>query len=258
MVNESLDFARQRGPRWVEYFALVILGEAARISHNYQRAESLLGESLSLSREAGDRCGGSQALWSMALLAMMQGQIERAYGCAREALIMTVQLGDTRGTTYVLETLACIASAHGRASEAARLFGAAQALRQPIGEFLAAPLRMDRELGMAAARIRIGDAAFEGAWAEGWAMSMDQAVVYARSMDSRPKPKSEETGAAPLTARELEVLRLVAQGKTNREIGTDLVVSHRTVKRHLDNIFAKFNVSTRTAATALAVRGGLA
>jgi ATP/maltotriose-dependent transcriptional regulator MalT len=169
-----------------------------------------------------------------------------------------LQLDDTRGTSYVLESLGCIASAQGRASEAARLFGAAQALRQPIGEFSPSPLRGDREAGVATGRVLIGAVAFEGAWAEGKAMSIDEAVAYARSMDSRAKPKSAQTGAAPLTSRELEVLGLVAQGKTNREIGTDLVVSHRTVKRHLDNIFDKLNVSTRSAATALAVRGGLA
>ena len=55
-----------------------------------------------------------------------------------------------------------------------------------------------------------------------------------------------------LTARELEVLRLVAAGKTNREIASALVISERTVARHLQNIFAKLRVSSRTAASAFA------
>ena len=89
-------------------------------------------------------------------------------------------------------------------------------------------------------------------------MSVDQAVGYARSMDSRAHRKPAQPGKAPLTPREVAVLRLVSQGKTNREIATDLVLSHLTVKRHLDNIFGKLNVSTRTAAAALALRAGLA
>ena len=55
-----------------------------------------------------------------------------------------------------------------------------------------------------------------------------------------------------LTEREVEVLRLVAAGKTNPEIAATLVLSEKTVGRHLSNIFAKINVTTRTAAAAFA------
>ena len=57
-------------------------------------------------------------------------------------------------------------------------------------------------------------------------------------------------GAGGLSARELEVLRLVAAGKTNRAIAADLVLSEKTVARHVSNIFAKLGVSSRAAATA--------
>ena len=60
-----------------------------------------------------------------------------------------------------------------------------------------------------------------------------------------------------LTARELEVLRLVASGKTNREVATDLVISERTVDRHVSNIFDKIGVPSRAAATAYAYEHGL-
>jgi ATP/maltotriose-dependent transcriptional regulator MalT len=61
-----------------------------------------------------------------------------------------------------------------------------------------------------------------------------------------------------LTAREVEVLRLVASGKTNRDIAVELVISEHTVARHLQNIFAKLDVSSRSAATAFAFEHGLA
>ncbi len=55
-----------------------------------------------------------------------------------------------------------------------------------------------------------------------------------------------------LSARELEVLCLVASGKSNREVAAELVISEHTVARHLENIFAKLGVSSRTAASAFA------
>jgi len=61
-----------------------------------------------------------------------------------------------------------------------------------------------------------------------------------------------------LTAREAEVLRLVAAGKTNRQVAAALVISEHTVARHLQNIFAKLDVSSRSAATAFAFEHGLA
>jgi DNA-binding NarL/FixJ family response regulator len=60
-----------------------------------------------------------------------------------------------------------------------------------------------------------------------------------------------------LTARELEVLRLVAMGRTNREISSTLVISEHTVARHLQNTFSKLGVSSRTAATAFALKHSL-
>jgi DNA-binding NarL/FixJ family response regulator len=63
--------------------------------------------------------------------------------------------------------------------------------------------------------------------------------------------------AGGLTGREMEVLALVATGKTNREISEDLVISEKTVARHLSNIFIKLEVSSRAAATSYAYRHDL-
>ena len=60
-----------------------------------------------------------------------------------------------------------------------------------------------------------------------------------------------------LTARELQILRVLATGKSNREIAAALVISDHTVRRHIQNIFAKLGVSSRAAATAFAFRHGL-
>jgi DNA-binding NarL/FixJ family response regulator len=80
------------------------------------------------------------------------------------------------------------------------------------------------------------------------------------TLDARRVARLRRSPALPggLTVREAEVLRLVAAGKSNREIATLLVLSDKTVARHLSNIFAKLGLSSRTAATAFAFEHGLA
>ncbi len=98
------------------------------------------------------------------------------------------------------------------------------------------------------------------------AMELDAARWAFRQLGATPDVIRVEAllrGAAPpvaggLTAREVEVLRLVAAGKTNRAIATDLFLSERTVDRHVSNIFTKLGVSSRAAATAYAVEHDLA
>ena len=84
---------------------------------------------------------------------------------------------------------------------------------------------------------------------------------YSRELGAAPDlervSKPGAAGQAGLTGRELEVLRLVAAGNTNRAIAGELVLSERTVDRHVSNIYAKLDVSSRAAATAYAYEHGL-
>ena len=80
---------------------------------------------------------------------------------------------------------------------------------------------------------------------------------WGRSPTSNGSSKPGAAGKAGLTGRELEVLRLVAAGNTNRAIAGELVLSERTVDRHVSNIYAKLDVSSRAAATAYAYEHGL-
>jgi DNA-binding NarL/FixJ family response regulator len=119
--------------------------------------------------------------------------------------------------------------------------------------------RVDYDRNLAATRAQLDPSTFEAAWAAGRAMTMEQAIeeafALAREAQTAAAP---QTPTADLTAREVEVLRLLAQGLTNREIAERLVISPRTVNAHLHAIYHKLDVSTRSAATRYAVEHGLA
>jgi DNA-binding CsgD family transcriptional regulator len=113
-------------------------------------------------------------------------------------------------------------------------------------------------------RVLIGLACRELGDQDGAEMELDAARWVFRQLAAAPDLARVEalsgktgTGAGGLTARELEVLRLVAAGETNKAIAADLFVSERTVDRHLSNIYAKLGVSSRAAATAHAYQHGL-
>ena len=108
-------------------------------------------------------------------------------------------------------------------------------------------------------------------WAEGYALSLDEAVALAESLPlaavSSPDPWNATTvtgpvprrqlDAAGLTAREAEVLRLVAKGQSNKEIAAELVLSVRTVERHITNLYGKIDARGKADATAYAIHHGL-
>ena len=94
------------------------------------------------------------------------------------------------------------------------------------------------------------------------AADLAREAAVPRSRSSAPAPRWPASGAAghtpiPLTRRECEVLRLVAAGRTNRDIAAELVISEHTVARHVQNIFVKLGLSSRAAATAYAYEHGL-
>ena len=156
----------------------------------------------------------------------------------------------------------------GQALRATRLCGTAEVVLEATGAKLGHPDQAEYEQTIAMARGTLSEALFAAAWAEGRAMSVEQAITYALE-DGIPLPEDTaatseltapvapppalEARPAGLTAREVEVLRLVAQGLSDREVAERLVVSPRTVNAHLTSIYSKLGVSSRAAATRFAV-----
>jgi DNA-binding CsgD family transcriptional regulator len=162
-------------------------------------------------------------------------------------------MGGSWGTLAFLEGLACDAGAKGVAERAARLFGAAEALREAMGVGPWAALRALEEPYLVGARSQLEEGAWTEAWAGGRRMSMVAAIEYALSEDDSStiatrtqEHTSSATARTPaLTPREREVARLVAQGLTNRQIAEALFVSERTVDHHVSNILKKLDLSSR-------------
>jgi DNA-binding NarL/FixJ family response regulator len=162
-----------------------------------------------------------------------------------------------------LEGLASVLATQGELARAARLWGAAETLRGTMGTPLPPAYRVEYERSVAAARTQLGENAFAAAWIEGRAMTPEQALATRGPVAAPAEMVTPPTKSAPsypdgLTAREVEVLQLVAAGLSNQEIAERLIISERTVNSHLVHIFNKLGVNSRAAATAFAIRQKLA
>jgi DNA-binding CsgD family transcriptional regulator len=132
----------------------------------------------------------------------------------------------------------------GRQSQgAARLFGAAAAIRQRMGVVRFKVWDAEYQSSVAGLRDALGDQDFQSAWAEGAALSTEEAIAYAqRGRGQRKRPTS---GWASLAAAERDVVRLVSEGLANNDIATRLFVSPRTVQTHLTHVYTKLGLSSR-------------
>jgi DNA-binding NarL/FixJ family response regulator len=145
-----------------------------------------------------------------------------------------------------------IAVANASWAEAARLLGAGQALREVMGYGRFPRYAPRYESDVAASRAELGDEAFDAAFKEGAALSMEDAIAYAtRARGERKRPSA---GWGSLTPTELDVVRFVSEGLTNPQIGEKMFISRGTVKVHLSHIFAKLGITSRAELASEATR----
>jgi predicted ATPase/class 3 adenylate cyclase/DNA-binding CsgD family transcriptional regulator len=230
---------------------LSALAQTAGVRHRFSAEAALADGDLLGARQAADEAvttatGGSylsQALTTRARVAIAQGDSDQAGRDAHDALACAADVKAYLLIPDILECLAVLAGEVENHRDAARLFGAADGIRQRMGAVRYKVYDATYEASMAALRDAMGDNEFDSARADGAALSIEEAIAYAqRGRGERKRPTS---GWASLTPTERDVVRLVSEGLANNDIATRLFVSPRTVQSHLTHVYAKLGLASR-------------
>jgi predicted ATPase/class 3 adenylate cyclase/DNA-binding CsgD family transcriptional regulator len=185
----------------------------------------------------------SDALTTRARVAIAQDEPDQAERDAHDALACAAEVEAYLVIPDILECLGTLGVDAGSHREAARLFGAAHGIRQRMGSVRFKIYDAGYEASVAALRDAVGQNDFDSAWAEGSALSAEEAIAYAqRGWGQRKRPTS---GWASLTPSERDVVRLVSEGLANTDIATRLFVSPRTIQSHLTHVYAKLGLTSR-------------
>ena len=185
LCEESLEIARELDDRDAIAALLGAIGEAAGEQGDYPVARQLLEECLAMARASGARLSSGWTLGRLGGLAYAQGQHSDARGLLNESLAILHEMRDGWGIASALEGLAIVAQALADPRSAARIWGAAERLREEIGGAMPPANRERYEVQVAAARAAAGDdGAFDDAWKQGRAMRLDEMVKYALALDA--------------------------------------------------------------------------
>jgi DNA-binding CsgD family transcriptional regulator len=221
----------------------------------------MLDEALAIHRGLGPSWGFTTALGERGYAALVSGNHVLAAELFAEGIVMAEEMSDVREVMGLVAGTAGVALAIGQPEGAARVLGAVDAAQEWSG------IRRIAH-GLHAARLvtetrnQLAAPAFDAAWREGRGLSNAEAIgealaiIAAAGEPAAPVPPRESS--LDLSPRELDVVRLLAQGYSDKEIAATLYIGVRTAQTHVANVFAKLGVNGRAEAAAIAVRRGLA
>ncbi len=253
------------------------LGEKEGIANSYSLAGQLslnqgdlpaarlqTEESILLYREMGHRKALAESLAILARVRATEGEQSSALSLYEESLAIARELNHSPLIASCLEGIAQVGSMQGKFWWAALLLGAAESLREAINFPIPRVEQGNYERTVAAIRADLGELDFTLARSKGHAMSPEQAFSNQAREEPLPLTLTSPTATpahtypAGLTARQVQVLRLLARGMTNSEIASELDLSEKTVAHHLTHIFNKTGSENRAAAVAFTIHHGLA
>jgi predicted ATPase/DNA-binding CsgD family transcriptional regulator len=273
MLEESVSLARGVEDLGTVGTALRHLADLALDRGDLAEATLTYRQTLSLARQRGDAHEIAYSLRGLGHVARARGDYAQARQLLRDSLLLLAQLRDRRCVPLCLEGLACIAVGPDWAERAIRLLGAAHAFQLISGAPPSPSEMTDYKRTEADARAHLGEERFVDAWAAGAKMSFDEAVDWALAeaepagtatglptsiaAESSVAHHRETLARGPLSVREREVVVLIAGGLSNREIAEQLVLSVRTVERHIENVYNRLGIqgkAGRAIVTAYALR----
>jgi predicted ATPase/DNA-binding CsgD family transcriptional regulator len=270
-LTESATRSEELGDHRTKTFAILHLGIVAYGRGDLKTAVVESETGIMLARAINSTLGEILGRFCLALVATARGESAHAAARYRE-IVDWLDAADVFGDVWprrsgdsvsrIFAAVASLAVGCGLVAHAARLFGAAAADYEAIGQAPALPERIQFERATSVARGRLGDSAFDAAWATGQGMTpfearADVEDVLTTASECSAGQEASPAAVAGLTPREQEVLRLLIDGRTDREIGATLSISPHTVTGHVARILAKLDVPNRTAAVNYAVRHDL-
>ena len=216
-------------------------------------------EALAIFQRTRESNRSSFALGGLADIARLQGNFPRASSYLRDSLTQARYIGNKEQVIFTLEAQAVLLESVGQHERSACLWGATEAQREATHLYQTPSYQQDYAAHITKAREALGEKPFAAAWEQGRRLTLEEAIDLGLSSTAQTEspaasnPPNDHNLLFDLTPREMEVLRLLATGLTDSQIGAQLFLSRRTVSTHLQSIYRKIQVSSRSAATRFAL-----
>jgi predicted ATPase/DNA-binding NarL/FixJ family response regulator len=228
-------------------------GQLAAAKGDAAGAVRLFEHAVAIVRSTGNRQGTLVALTNLGHARFDEGQLGAALEAFGEAVELAYHSGERVRLLRALDGAARVVAGT-NADAAVRLAGMTHGHREVLGAAAFPSERRHLESWLADARRSLGPIAYQRAWDNGHSSTLEQAVALVEALTVAPAG-ALRTGA--LSARELEVARLLAQGLTNKQIAAELVVSAATVRSHVEHILDKLDLRSRAQVAVWASQQGL-
>jgi predicted ATPase/class 3 adenylate cyclase/DNA-binding CsgD family transcriptional regulator len=256
LFAEAIACTRRSGDQLMSYYLYNDAGLRALRAGDVPAARAHLDAAAQAMQVIGE---SSEVSVNLGWVLCQEGDPDAARSMFGAGLRVSRRNGDHAGIAYAILGLACLAADQGKWSQAGVLHGVAQAFLDRAGEPWEELEARYRQGSLDGVRARLGDDQSDRAYAEGMALSVDEAFDLARGQltTTDPRQPPEPPGLAQLSARERELVILVARGATDAQIAAQLYIAVSTVRSHLDRIRDKTGWRRRADLTRLALQAGL-